>query len=89
MSHLNRGLEILKREGPLFMKLLSKNPIEAVKKHPSVFTFSLLASLLVMVLVYLLFSRSSSEKETFEKEEKSGEPEDDDDKTVQGADENE
>lgn len=84
MSHLNRYKEILERDGPLFMKTLPKNPLEAIKKYPAAFTFSLLVAFIGMTIVYLLFGGSSVDKKkpVNETDEKPDVPEDDDDKTV-------
>jgi hypothetical protein len=64
MSHLNRYKDILERESPLFMKELTKNPLEAVKKYPAVFTFSLLVATVVIIMGYLMFGskRASTDK---------------------------
>lgn len=89
MAHLNRGLETLQRDGPLFMATFPKNPVEAIESYPTAFTFSLLVAFFVILAGYLLFSRSSTKTPEPEKEvdEKPDVTEDDDDKTVQDVEE--
>lgn len=90
MAHLNRGLDILKTDGPLFMKTFPSNPVEAIKSYPAAFSFSLVVAVFVIFVGYFVFSMSSTKKPEAKKEDVNEKPdvtEDDDDKTVQ--DENE
>jgi hypothetical protein len=85
MSHLNRYKDILEREGPLFMKELTRNPLEAVKKYPAVFTFSLLIASLVILIGYLVAGGKSSAEEIESMDKKPAVAKDDDDQEISSS----